>query len=122
MPGKKTLVIGVSEHPWRYAFLAVNKLLQYGYETLALGKEKGKVNGITIETERKEFKDVNTVTLYINPEIQKGYYDYILTTIKPKRIIFNPGTENPELEKLAAKKGIETIEACTLVMLSTGQY
>ncbi len=122
MARKKTLVIGASAHPWRYAFLAVNKLLQKGYEVVALGKEKGEVSGVPVETERRKFDKVDTVTLYINPEIQKGYYDYILNTINPKRIIFNPGAENPELEKLAEKKGIETIEACTLVMLSTGQY
>lgn len=122
MTGKKTLVIGATMHPWRYAFLAVNKLLQNGYDVVALGKEKGKIDGVVIETEKKDFKDIDTVTLYINPDIQKEYYDYIVTTIKPKRIIFNPGTENPEFEKRAEEKGIETIEACTLVMLSTGQY
>ena len=122
MSGKKTLVIGASTHPWRYSFLAVNKLYQTGHEVVALGKENGSINGVSIETGRKNFKDVDTVTLYINPSIQKEYYDYLLNTIKPKRIIFNPGAENPELQKLSESKGIETIEACTLVMLSAGQY
>jgi len=122
MTGKKTLVIGATTHPWRYAFLAINRLLQKGHEVVALGRDKGEVGGVPIETDRMKFDKVDTVTLYINPEIQKSYYDYIMNTIKPKRIIFNPGTENREFEKLAEKKGIETIEACTLVMLSTGQY
>lgn len=122
MAHKKTLVIGASAHPWRYSFLAVNKLLQHGYEVIALGKEAGRIDGVTIETRRKQFGDVDTVTLYINPGIQKEYYDYLLDVIKPRRIIFNPGAENPELEELAKSKGIETIEACTLVMLSTGMY
>lgn len=122
MDGKRTLVIGATTHPWRYAFLAINKLSQKGHIVVALGKEKGEVSGVMIETERKNFEKIDTVTLYINPEIQKGYYDYILNTIHPKRIIFNPGTENPDLKKRAEEKGIQTIEACTLVMLSTGQY
>ena len=120
--GKKTLVIGASVHPWRYSFLAVNKLLQTKHEVIALGKEKGNIDGVIIENEPKEFKEIDTVTLYINPSIQKEYYDYILNIIKPKRIIFNPGTENREFKAMAEKKEIKTIEACTLVMLSTGEY
>ena len=122
MSGKKTLVIGASQHPWRYAFLAVNRLLAKGYEVIPLGIEKGQISGVEIETERKAFKDIDTITLYINPHIQKEYYDYIIETIKPGRIIFNPGTENPEFKKSAESKGIETVEACTLVMLSLNQY
>lgn len=119
---KKTLVIGASEQPWRYAYLAVNRLLAKQHEVVPLGVEPGQINGLPIETERKAFADIDTVTLYINPKIQKDYYDYILNVIRPKRIIFNPGTENAGFEKMAASKGIETLEACTLVMLSTGQY
>jgi len=119
---KRTLVIGASTHPERYAFLAVNKLRANNHEVVALGIKKGDINGTPVETERKPFKDIATVTLYINPEIQKQYYDYILNVIQPKRIIFNPGAENPEFEKMAKQQGIETLEACTLVMLSTGQY
>ena len=122
MKEKRTLVIGASEHRWRYSFIAVNKLIEYGYEVIALGKKKGQINGIPIETEKKELKDIDTVTLYLNPFNQEDYYDYILNTIKPKRIIFNPGAENPILEKLAHRNGIQTENACTLVMLSTGQY
>ena len=116
------MVIGASTNPSRYAYLAVNRLLEKGHEVVPLGIDAGVINRVKIETERKSFSDVNTVTLYINPVIQKEYYDYILNTIKPKRIIFNPGTENREFEKIAKAKGIEIVEACTLVLLSTGQF
>ena len=118
---KKTLVLGASTNPERYSFLAANKLVSHGHEIELLGKKKEELLGKTIKTSPQEIKDIDTVTLYLNPKNQESYYDYILG-LKPKRIIFNPGTENPELEKLAESKGIETIEACTLVMLSTGQY
>jgi predicted CoA-binding protein len=118
---KKTLVIGASENPSRYAYLALQRLTAHGHEVVALGKENGNVNGLTIETEKLPFSNIDTVTLYINPTVQKEYYDYILS-LKPKRIIFNPGTENAEFEKLAQSKGIEAEEACTLVLLSTNQY
>ena len=118
---KKTLVIGASENPSRYAYLAINSLLKQGHEVLAIGAKEGIVNGIKIETQNLPFNGVDTITLYINPLIQKQYYNYILS-LKPKRIIFNPGTENFEFEKLAIKQGITTEEACTLVMLSTNQY
>lgn len=122
MPGKKTMVIGASTNPSRYAYLAVSRLLEKKYEVIPLGIEAGMIAGVRIETERKSFSNVHTVTLYINPAIQKEYYDYILNTIKPQRLIFNPGTENREFEKSAAAKGIQTVEACTLVLLSTGQF
>jgi predicted CoA-binding protein len=79
------------------------------------------VAGVPIHDETLDEKDVDTVTLYLNPDHQKMYYDYILS-LHPKRIIFNPGTENDELASLAARNGIKTMEACTLVMLATGQY
>lgn len=118
---KKTLVLGASENPQRYSYLALNKLLQYKHPVVALGKQKGAVNGIPILTEKELYEDMDTVTLYLNPANQKQYYDYILS-LHPKRIIFNPGTENRELASLARNNGIETLEACTLVMLGTGQY
>ena len=116
------MVVGASTNPARYAYLAVNRLLAKGHEVIPLGVKRGNINGVEIETELKEFKDIDTVTLYVNPSVQKEYYDYILNTIKPKRIIFNPGTENREFEKIAKAKGIEIVEACTLVLLSTGQF
>jgi predicted CoA-binding protein len=118
---KKTLVIGASDNPSRYSFLAINKLRQHQHEVIAIGRKKGTVAGVDITTEMTGFDDIDTVTLYINPQLQEGYYNYILS-LKPRRIIFNPGTENNELQQLAEDNGIQTLEACTLVMLSTNQY
>lgn len=121
MERKKTLVIGASENPQRYSYLATERLKSFGHEVVALANKKGVINDTPIITERPSLTDIDTVTLYINPILQKDYYDYILS-LKPKRIIFNPGTENDELFNLAKINKIQAIEACTLVMLSTGQY
>ncbi|MBA4258018.1 MAG: CoA-binding protein [Chitinophaga sp.] len=118
---KKTLVLGASENPARYSFEAVTRLRKYGHEVIAVGRKAAVVAGVPIETEPPVVNDINTVTLYLNPTAQKPYYDYIVG-LKPQRIIFNPGTENDVLEAIAQQNSIETIEACTLVMLSTGQY
>ena len=121
MENKKTLVLGASPNPVRYSYLAVNKLSRYHHPVIAIGKRKGNVGDVEINTEQTPVTDVDTVTLYLNPQNQKQYYNYILS-LKPKRIIFNPGTENPELYKLARQNNIQVMEACTLVLLSTGQY
>jgi len=121
MAGKKTLVIGASTNPGRYASLAVSRLTEKGYDVIPLGLHEGTIHGKTILTGKPELKDIHTVTLYIRPEIQKSLYSYILS-LHPQRIIFNPGTENEELAGLARKEGIETTEACTLVMLSIGIF
>lgn len=121
METKKTLVLGASENPARYGNIAVNRLVQHNHPVVAIGKRKGNVAGINIITEHPEMDDIDTVTLYLNPTNQKPYYDYILS-LKPKRVIFNPGTENDELEDMLRKEGIQPVEACTLVMLGTGQY
>lgn len=118
---KKTLVIGASENPNRYSFLAVKSLLSHNHSVAALGKHSGIVHGIPIVTEKQLFTDIDTVTLYINPTHQKQYYDYIFS-LNPKRIIFNPGTENIEFASLAKNNGIKVIDACTLVLLATGQF
>ncbi len=118
---KKTLVLGASENPSRYSYLALQRLQSHQHPVVAIGKKKGVVGDVAIETEKKEWTDVDTVTLYLNPMNQKQYYDYIIA-LKPKRIIFNPGAENDELAEMAASKGIKPLEACTLVMLATGQY
>jgi predicted CoA-binding protein len=118
---KKTLVIGASDNPSRYSYLAVNRLRGKGHPVLAIGKKNTAVAGVPIGTEKEPWEGVDTVTLYLNPVSQREYYDYILS-LHPKRIIFNPGAENPELEKLARENGIQPLEACTLVLLSTGQY
>src|SRR5476651_761277 len=118
---KKTVVIGASDNPARYSYLAVEKLNRYGHPVVAIGKRQGQVGSTKIIAERPDEKEVDTVTLYLNAQLQKQYYDYILS-LHPKRIIFNPGAENEELASMAKEKGILTQEACTLVLLSTGQY
>ena len=121
MPSKKTVVLGASENPDRYSFLAVNSLRRHDHPVVAIGKTGGKVGDVEIQKGSVEAEGVDTVTLYLNPSHQKQYYDYIFSP-NPKRVIFNPGAENPELASLARNQGIEPVNACTLVMLSTGQY
>lgn len=118
---KKTLVIGATPDPSRYAYLAANKLVRYGHEIVNVGIKKGEVAGVPIEPPVAIHNDIDTVTLYVGTRNQPPLYDYILNT-KPKRIIFNPGTENAELEAMARQRGIEIVEGCTLVMLSTGEF
>lgn len=120
---KKTVIVGATPNPSRYAFLAARDLTHHEHEIIPLGIKKGEVLGKPILNifEKPPISDVDTVTLYIGPQHQPEWYDYLIG-LKPKRIIFNPGTENPEFEKMAEEKGIETLEACTLVMLRTGQY
>ena len=118
---KKTLVLGASSNPARYSYLAINRLLSHGYPVVAIGNRAGKVQDVDIITDHPAMDDIDTITLYLNPTNQIPYYDYILS-LKPKRVIFNPGTENDELERKLVQKGVHTQEACTLVMLSTGQY
>lgn len=117
----KTLVLGASENPDRYSNKAILSLLNKGHEVVAIGKKAGKVKNVPIQTEQVKSEDIDTVTLYLNPDHQKPYYDYIMS-LKPRRIIFNPGAENEDLERIAAQEGIDLLEACTLVMLGTGQY
>lgn len=119
--GKTTLVLGASSNPARYSNIAINRLRRSNHPVVAIGKRAGMVADTAVETEPREIDDLDTVTLYLNPNNQKPYYDYILS-LKPKRIIFNPGTENEELETMAKEQGIQPVEACTLVLLSTGQY
>ena len=118
---KKTLVLGASDNPARYSYLAINRLRGKGHPVVAIGLRRVMAGDVAIETEKKPFEEVDTVTLYLNPTRQKEYYDYILS-LHPKRIIFNPGAENEELFALAQANGIRAIEACTLVLLSTGSY
>ena len=118
---KKVVVIGASINPERYSNIAVKRLLKNNYEVIPIGIKKGKIHGIEILTEKPALNDIHTVTLYINPGRQPEYYDYIIKQ-NPKRIIFNPGAENPEFYRLALKNGIEPVEACTLVMLSTSTF
>ena len=121
MNKKTTLVLGASDNPSRYSFLAINKLRRFNHSVAALGRKQTIVADVPVGKELKPLDDIDTVTLYLNPTHQKEYYDYIVS-LNPRRIIFNPGTENPELEELARKNNIQPIHGCTLVMLSTGQY
>ena len=120
---KKTVVLGATPNPTRYAFLATNRLIDNGYETIPVGVRKGEIAGINILDLRSypQVSEVHTITLYVGPRNLIEWEDYILS-LKPKRIIFNPGTENPEFAKKAKSQGIETLEACTLVMLSAHNF
>jgi uncharacterized protein len=120
---KKTVIIGATPDPSRYAFIAASMLREYNHEIVPVSIKKGSVLGKEILDLRTkpEIPDVDTVTMYIGPQNQPEWYDYILG-LKPRRIIFNPGTENDEFEKMAEDKGIETVEGCTLVMLRSYQF
>ena len=118
---KKTLVIGASVNPSRYSNMAILRLREHHHPVLAIGLKPGIVADVTIETDKNYLTDIDTITLYLNPERQKEYYDYIIS-LKPNRVIFNPGTENLEFENKLSDVGITTVEACTLVLLSIGQY
>jgi predicted CoA-binding protein len=115
------MVLGASADPRRYSYLAVTRLRNAGHPVSAIGRKSATVGDVDIITDKAEVEDVDTVTLYLNAANQREYYDYILS-LHPRRIIFNPGAENPELETLASAHGIEPLKACTLVLLSTGQY
>src|SRR5690554_6965814 len=116
-----TLVMGASENLQRYSNMAIKKLLNYNHKTKAFGKQEGEVNGVKISKELFPHSDIDTVTLYLNPTNQIPYYDYIIG-LKPRRVIFNPGTENPELQRLLQQNDMFFEEACTLVLLGINQY
>ena len=118
---KKTVVFGASPNTSRYSNIATHRLSTAGYEVVPVGVREGMIDGINIQKGQPTLDGVDTITLYMNPQRQKEHYDYFFS-LNPKRIIFNPGTENPELIQLAQEKGIETTVACTLVMLSVGDY
>ncbi|GHA39698.1 CoA-binding protein [Salinimicrobium marinum] len=118
---KKTLVLGASENPSRYSNIAINRLASHKQPVVAIGLREGSVAGVSIQKEKVPFEDVDTVTLYLGPPRQEEYYDYIVS-LRPKRVIFNPGTENPEFYRLLQRENIEVEVACTLVLLSTNQY
>ena len=113
--------MGASANVDRYSNRAVRKLKAYGHEVVAVGLREGDIDGIKIHADKPAEQNVDTVTMYVGEKNQPPLYDYILS-LKPKRIIFNPGAENPELEKMAEEKGIEVVEACTLVLLSIGNF
>ena len=118
---KTTMIIGASSNPERYSYKATKSLKAHGHKVYPVGIKEGEIEGEKILTNKPVPSDVDTITMYLSAKNQKGWYDYILS-LKPKRIIFNPGAENPELVEVAAKQGVESVEACTLVMLSIGNY
>lgn len=118
---KKTLIIGASLKSDRYSNIVIMRLVANGHEVKAIGIKEGKVGGIKIETGLRDFIGIDTVSMYLNPIRQIGFYDYIIS-LKPKRVIFNPGTENTELIEFLKKNNIETEIACNLVLLAVNQY
>ena len=120
---KKTVIVGASTNPGRYAQIAAGMLKEYQHPIVPLGVHEGEVfeEPILDIRDKPDIQDVDTITLYVSPKNQEGWYEYLLS-LNPKRIIFNPGTENRELAKKAQEQGIETMEACTLVLLSINQY
>lgn len=125
---KSTLVLGASLKPMRYSNKAILRLQSFEHPVKAIGLREGVVGEVDITSFKNAIKDpqvfykkINTVTLYLNPQRQQLYYDFIVE-IAPERVIFNPGTENPELYALLKKNSIEVEIACTLVLLATGQY
>lgn len=117
----KTLIMGASTNPERYAYKAAISLLARGHKVELVGQKEGEIEGYEIQTNYPDLEEIDTVTMYVGPKNQPPLYDYILKQ-NPRRIIFNPGAENPEFEQLAKQKGIEVEDACTLVLLSTGQF
>ncbi len=118
---KKTLVFGASLKSHRYSNIAINRLVYFKHEVLAFGLRGGEVAGVTIDTNLVEYKHIDTLTLYMNPKRQEEFYTYFLA-LKPKRVLFNPGTENPQLVALLKQNNIAYEYACTLVLLGTNQY
>ena len=119
--GKKTLVLGVSLNEARYSNKVVHKLISKDNQVSAIGFKSGIVSNINVSTKNKSYKNIDTVTLYLSPINQVNFYEYILS-LQPKRVIFNPGTENKEFQNILHQNGIKTEIACTLVLLSTNQY
>ena len=118
---KKTLVLGASLKPSRYSNYVIHKLVAAGHPVVAVGLREGDVAGVSITTEKEPFEEIDTVTLYLGPRNQPEYYDYIIS-LNPRRVIFNPGTENPDFYTLLKQNDISFEVACSLVLLSTNQY
>ena len=117
----RVLVYGASTNPARYAFMATELLLSKGHEVILVGHKSGEVDGNEILLGQPDLADIHTVTLYVGPKNQTDLLAYLMR-IQPQRVIFNPGTENPDLMKQLSAAGMEVEEACTLVMLHTGQF
>lgn len=115
------VVLGASPNPYRYSYKATSWLKKYGYNVIPVGIRDGQIDGLTIQHEPPQNTEIHTITIYLNPQRQKQYYQWILDT-KPQRVIFNPGSENPELQQLLDQNNIRYLEACTLTMLSIGVF
>jgi predicted CoA-binding protein len=118
---KRTAVFGASIKPERYSNRAINMLREYGHPVEAIGLREGRVADVDIQTGLPELKDIHTVTMYLGPQNQDPYYDYIIG-LNPRRVIFNPGTENPAFAEKLREKGIDVVESCTLIMLGSGAF
>ena len=117
----KTLVIGATTNKDRYAYKAIQSLINKTHQVVAIGTKEGMALDVKIETTKFPFTGIDTVTLYLNPKNQEEYYDYIIS-LKPRRVLFNPGTENPAFYEILKQNNIEFDVACTLVLLATNQY
>ncbi|HKK81908.1 MAG TPA: CoA-binding protein [Prolixibacteraceae bacterium] len=118
---KKTLIIGASTKPQRYSYKAAQKLTAHNHPIEMIGRKEDILFDIPIKTDKIEIDNLHTVTLYLSPKFQVEYYNYILS-LNPKRVIFNPGTENPEFQQLLSENNIDFENACTLVLLATNSY
>lgn len=118
---KKTLVIGASSNPMRYGHKAVKALVAAGHEVIAIGKRETEIRGVQVVKGKPDINDLHTITLYLNADNQKEYLEYMIG-LKPQRIIFNPGTFNSKLVKLAREAGIQVVQDCTLLMLDSDEY
>ena len=121
MTNKPTLVIGASTNPTRYSHFAIHTLRKYGHDVVALAKREGQVADVLIQTDFPKNSEIHTVTMYVGSQRQEEHYQPILD-LKPQRVIFNPGAENSEFARVLEQNNIEATEACTLVLLNTGQY
>lgn len=117
----KTLVLGASTNPSRYSYKAIKSLIRHNAEVIAVGKNPGEVDGVSIDTELKNVDNIHTILLYLNANNQKAYYKQLLD-LNPKRIIFNPGAENPEFELMAKNNQIEVLNTCGIVMINTDNF
>ncbi len=116
-----TVVLGASENPQRYAHMAVRRLVEHGHDVLAVGRRAGRIGDVPIRTDLPDHVAVDTVTVYLSPSNQESWRSALIA-LRPRRVIFNPGAENPSLALELRSHGVRTEEACTLVLLSTGAY
>jgi len=118
---KKTLILGASLDKQRYAFMAIGRLISMDFPVIGIGSKEGMIDSCRIHTSQIPIDDLHTVSVYLNVRNQEEYYDYIVN-LKPKRVIFNPGAENIQFETLLTQHQIHFERACTLVLLSMGQF